>query len=431
MTARDDFNGIVSDWLDDQAGRGAPDYLDQVLARTTRTRQRPAWSSFERWLPVQTTLRYIPVPRVAWVLVILALVAAIGVAALSLGARRPNLPPPFGPARNGAIVFGGTDHDIYQLNSISGATAALVTGSTSDRDPAMSRDGTRFVFLRDTAISDPVLGTVEPMIMVANADGSDIRAVSPALSGFHATTWSSSVQWSNDGSRLAVAHDVGGKPAIELFQVDGSVKPVVVSTGGDASFMSFRPGDRELTFNRSNGDTNGLYAVGADGRGLRTILEPANADYASLSPDGTKLAYAAPGGPLNAYNVIRVVDVDTGLVRMPNFVPPVSGQGQADAQSWWSPDGSMLLFQRYVGGKYRMAVAPETGGPVVEIGPTMLEHGGQRVEAQFSPDGLQVIVHYDDGGATWLLDTSGATKGIQLPDTIAETATWQRLALAP
>ena len=82
MTARDDFNGIVSDWLDDQAGRGAPDYLDEVLARTTRTRQRPAWSSLERWLPVQTTLRFIPVPRVAWVLSMLALVAAIGVAAL-------------------------------------------------------------------------------------------------------------------------------------------------------------------------------------------------------------------------------------------------------------------------------------------------------------------------------------------------------------
>ena len=35
MTARNDFNGIVADWLDDEAGRGAPDYLDEILARTT------------------------------------------------------------------------------------------------------------------------------------------------------------------------------------------------------------------------------------------------------------------------------------------------------------------------------------------------------------------------------------------------------------
>ena len=53
MTANYDFTGMISGWLDEQAGRGAPDYLDEILARTTRTRQRPAWSSLERWLSVQ------------------------------------------------------------------------------------------------------------------------------------------------------------------------------------------------------------------------------------------------------------------------------------------------------------------------------------------------------------------------------------------
>ena len=45
MTERSDFNGVMSDWLDEQAGHGMPSYLDETLARTTRTRQRPWWSS--------------------------------------------------------------------------------------------------------------------------------------------------------------------------------------------------------------------------------------------------------------------------------------------------------------------------------------------------------------------------------------------------
>ena len=54
MSARRDFDGFLSDWLDDKAGRGAPDYADEILARTSGTRQRPGWSSLERWLPMQT-----------------------------------------------------------------------------------------------------------------------------------------------------------------------------------------------------------------------------------------------------------------------------------------------------------------------------------------------------------------------------------------
>ena len=70
MTYNDGFDRTVSEWLTDHAGYSKPDYLDEVLSRTTRTRQRPAWSSLERWLPVQSITRFAPVPRMAWLLVI-------------------------------------------------------------------------------------------------------------------------------------------------------------------------------------------------------------------------------------------------------------------------------------------------------------------------------------------------------------------------
>ena len=67
MTLNDGFERTVSDWLADQAGQGSPAYLDEILSRTTRTRQRPAWSSLERWLPVDLTAqpRYLARPSLA------------------------------------------------------------------------------------------------------------------------------------------------------------------------------------------------------------------------------------------------------------------------------------------------------------------------------------------------------------------------------
>ena len=184
MTRTMASTGPSRDWLDEQAGHGVPGYLDEVLARTTRTRQRPAWSSLERWLPMQTTLRFAPVPRVAWLLVVIALLAALGVAVLCAGSRTRKLPPPFGPARNGAILYGATDNDIYRLDPVSGAATALIAGSTSDSAPRLSPDGTRLLFLRD-ATPDPATDGKIATIMVASADGTSVRPLTGRLDEHH------------------------------------------------------------------------------------------------------------------------------------------------------------------------------------------------------------------------------------------------------
>src|SRR4051812_3243194 len=114
MNTNDMFGQELSAWLQEEGEHRVPNHLPEVLVETAATRQRPWWSSPERWLPVQSKLRFSPVPRVAWILVVLAIVIALGVAAvLVVGSRRHPLPPPFGPARNGLIVYGGSDHDIH------------------------------------------------------------------------------------------------------------------------------------------------------------------------------------------------------------------------------------------------------------------------------------------------------------------------------
>jgi Tol biopolymer transport system component len=413
MTLNDGFDRTVADWLDAEAGRGAPGYLDEVLTRTTRTRQRPAWSSLERWLPMQTTLRFAPVPRFAWLLVAIALLTAVAVAVLVVGSQTRRLPPPFGLARNGAIIYGGSDHDIHRLDPVTGVTTALINGSPRDDSPSLSPDGTKFFFLRDSDTSSG--GGRVATIMVANVDGSNVRDVTGVLSEMHDPVWS------HDGSRIAVATDRNAAPpsTIRIFSVDGSTQPRVIDIGNtEALYLAFRPGDRELTFRGQ-----GLFAVGTDGE-VRTILPLGEGDYASLSPDGTKIAYQVWDGTTGT---IHVVDVDTGVDTIPPF-DRGSTTGLIDDAPAWSPDGTRILFVRYHGNTtYHLTVASAAGGSVVEIGPAMPSNTG-RAFAQFSPDGTKVMAHYAADGSTWILDATGSTAGIQLSSTIAESATWQRLA---
>ena len=420
MTNNESFGRDLSRWLHEEGEHRVPDHLAEVLVETVSTRQRPWWSSPERWLPMQTTLRLAPVPRIAWgLLVVLAVVLALGVAVLAVGSQH-RLPPPFGLARNGVILYGGTDNDIHTLDPTTGATTALIAGSPADHFPWLSPDGNRFFFLRDSEVTDPVVGTPEPIFMVADIDGSDVRPVSGPLVNVQ------TADWSHDGSRIVVSSDVDSKPGITILTVDGSTAPLRIDTQGMvANFVAFRPGDRELTFRGSKDGADGIYAVGADGTGLRTIRPPGQGtDWASLSPDGTKIAYHVWTG----YGVIHVVNVDSGQDSIP-ALDPAPTIVVFDESPVWSPDSKELLFDRYTAptGTYQVAIAPAAGGHVVQMGPAMSTNTGG-AGAQFSPDGTKVIAYYYADKSTWMLDPSGLTPPQKLSSTMDDISTWQRLA---
>ena len=80
-----------------------------------------------------------------------------------------------------------------------------------------------------------------------------------------------------------------------------------------------------------------------------------------------------------------------------------------------------------MGANNHLVVAPSEGGPRVQIGPAM-PNCGCSYSAAFSPDGTKVLAYFAADGSTWQLDPTGATADVKLPTTIADAATWQRLA---
>jgi dipeptidyl aminopeptidase/acylaminoacyl peptidase len=385
---------------------------------------------------MDTTLRLTPVPRAVWLLVVLALVLALGAAIVIVGSSQRRLPDPFGPAANGALVY-GAEGDIYAFDLATGTSRAIIAGPTDEVSPLFSRDGSMFLFTRK--MESPGLW----QLMVANADGTNVRPlgdpVEPLL--YRAITldpnWGVNgslfgwVSWSPDGTRTA-GIDTTGQGTLVIGHIDGSPSQVL-----DLDLMpesiSWRPNGQELVFRGSTlgpgGETVavGLYIVGADGTGLRPILPPTFSDEhwqePALSPDGTKIIYTQWDGDAYPGGHLYVVDVDSGDVRRLVF----DGSIESDYYAEWSPDGSQIVFSRgRAQDKYYLAVGPASGGHAVDIGPVMPWADGATATAVFSPDGSKVIARFSNG-STWMFDAAGGP-GERLRINPPSPMSWQRLA---
>lgn len=150
--------------------------------------------------------------------------------------------------------------------------------------PAFSRDGSQIAWVEWT---DETLGR----IMVANADGSNPRAVTNEPGHYAELTWSP------DGRHIAFEKRSGGyltSPAysensgIYLISVTGGEGDMVSRSGSNPQFGS-DPARIFMTMN--NGDGLSLVSADLDGEAKRTILEGQLANDFRVAPDGATVAF--------------------------------------------------------------------------------------------------------------------------------------------
>jgi len=288
-----------------------------------------------------------PSPRrvlgVAFALAVAAVGVALAVWAFlpRTGGGRPASVPSTGPARaNGSIVFtvfSGPryDSDIWAMDADGANARAVVTGPDSDRDPALSPDGTTIAFVRTAAIptGQVIEGTTCDQIFAVHADGTALRPLTDC------TAQDEGPAWSPDGTRIAFWSNRGGGFNIWVMNADGTGMTRVTS-GRDDSAPAWSPDGTEIAFAGAPdmGRGEDIFVVRADGTGLTRLTDdPAYEENPAWSPDGTLIAFARSENADFAWDV---------------WVMNADGTAQRRLTDWegwdddpvWSPDGSQITF---------------------------------------------------------------------------------------
>lgn len=420
MTTDDRLDRVMSSWLHVDADFRVPDHLDEVLQATRVTRQRPAWSSLERWLPVDTTFRprLFTVPRPGRLLLVAALILLLLAIAILAAGSQQRLPPPFGLARNGDLVT-SRDGDIYLIDRTTKQSRLISIGDGFDFSPIFSRDGTKMVFLRsDGPLTEPAILT----LYVANADGSESRALTPPTKSLD---W---FDWSPDGTRIAYMA-TGNLWVTDV--ADG--QPKRLSGAGRVHFPTWLPPNGAEIVYRSETARPAIYAIASDGTGERRRLSTTAANHESdyqgigVSPDGSTITFTrwSEAGIPRVY----ALDIATGAERP---VSTTAGTGQIGAV--YSPDMTLVAYARLdLKGQFQIVVANGDGsGNERPIGPKKsAPRDNSNVPASwaFAPDGSALLVRYgnDEDGATHLLPLDGSP-GTSLGSGGFEFVDMQRLA---
>ena len=367
-------------------------------------------------------------------LVLIALLLAAAV--LYVGTRPARVPPPFGPARNGGIVF-ANGGDIFIGDPASGTSRAIVTGPEMDGNPLFARDGTRVAFMR--RVGDPVTPTFD--LVVAKADGSGPKVVAPNLDT------DNPYEWSPDGSYLVFTDT-----EFRVYRIDatGATPPALLVEHAYVQPGEFRPPDgRQILYEPQDVGATGsqtghkLWVMNSDGSGKKPMVEipqerARDGDFGSVrySPDGTMIAFLqAPAVGTDQLRVF-VMNADGTAIR-----PLTTETGSwTETDLAWSPDSKRIAFDRW---RYNpsndaweiqpIGLASISDGAVTPVGPTPVSDGAW---LDFSPDGSSII-----SIPGTILSESYPTNHVQ-PTTIdiatgavrtfdwqiGSTLTWQRLA---
>jgi hypothetical protein len=407
-----------------------PDYLDDILRQTARTRRRPGWSFPERWLPMEIVVQPVMGRRIPWrTLGVLAiLVLALAAAAFFIGSRTHHPAPLFGPAANGAIVY-DRDTDIFMADASGSRERLLIGGETHDYSVRWSRDGTTIYFARDLKE-----GTA---VMAADADGRNIRQLSPTL-----LSSPELAEVSPDGSRLvAINGGSGGVKTLSVLGLNGEGRIGTLNIGPvqPTNYADWRPpnGDEILFLGNPNGVTTdlALYVVRPDGTGLRQLAVQHDESIArpftqvsfqdlALSDDGRMAAYwnwetkVAEGRSC----FVHLLDLDTGRDRRMTFDPAASCEAGA---AFVAPDRILVEHSDSDSAGSRLLIAPiDASAPGTFIGPTYYYQN--RLGWALSPDRSKVLLVRDDEPSQLVTIATGAVEniGAALPG----VGSWQRLA---
>ena len=417
---------VLADWLREGPESGPREGLERALAATRRVGQKPGWAFLERWLPMQLTIARTPSLRPILAVVMLALlIVALVATALFIGSHRRTLPAPFGPARNGAVVYdeGG---DLFIADELSGDTRALVAGpETGLPGPVFSNQGDRVAFVREAKADFQVMSVLPDGSGTGGARGAPGRIQRhTVVARREPPSSSTSRRRTITGFRFAVVN------------ADGSGVPRARSRQWQPTTRSWRPDGEHIVFRGQLDDgTAGRSSPTPTGRTCASCRSTPSISSTSRAwagrPTAKHLSFMSAGVDGVTGWQINIADIDadgnmTGL--RPLKLDPDSTDEQ---QPSWSPDSSQLAFLLEKDFKRQVGIfnADGSGFRLVGPGDVRVEHprlhlvAGRQDTADHRVPGAAKRSEKRSGRCGRSTSRPARQTEIQTP-----VATWQRLA---
>ena len=326
-------------------------------------------------------------------------------------------------ASNGKIAYAGftvisnseSTTDIYTMNPDGTGVTNLTSrytnppwsplGSASgdpvhSGGPEWSPDGTRISF-SGTAVSD-IGSCCSTNVYVMEAGGANLQQLTHTPSSSEGQDYQST--WAPDGSWLAFTSTRTGNREIYRMNADGTneqqltttaanitdEQPTISPDGTKIAFASYRHYDSA----RLN-DQLDIYVMDADGGNVKRLTEDAAPTSPTLnmvsesrnpawSPDGTRIAYESTR---SGNSEIWVINADPDGTGEP---VNVSNHSDWDREPAWSPDGTQITFMSERAGQEDIwAVdAPPPASPTTAASFSALDVGTDTALAASTPRNL-------------------------------------------
>jgi len=224
-----------------------------------------------------------------------------------------------------------------------GVPRQLTAGAAWEAEPAIAPDGSLVAYAAEEA------GNVD--IWLVDAHGGDPLQLThdPAVDGTPA--------WFPDGSAVAYASNLGDRPAIlkvprlggsPVLLVADATHPTISPDGTRIAFARVGPRSELRIFVAPLADPGAARMITTDGEGVWDHVQPA------WSPDGTRICYSAQR------DLWVVPGTGGGAQRL-------TTDGEYDREPAWSPDGRFVYFTSYREGTVALWRVPAHGGEVVRV----------------------------------------------------------------
>lgn len=230
-----------------------------------------------------------------------------------------------------------------------GKVARVLTKHETDNSnfnvvPALSPTGDKVAFISDRALATS-------LYLASAIDGKNLGRLvkgerTARFEQFRFFT--SAIDWSPDGTRIAFPAKAGGSDAIYILEVKSKdVKRKLTFPDLDAiTSPTWSPDGTQLVFVGYAGGLSDLYRCDIDGGNLERLTADRFAERdPSYSPDGTKILFATDRDTGTDFDRLTVAPLGIAVLSLSDrTIEPLPGMSGKNISPFWSPDGSRVIY---------------------------------------------------------------------------------------